>query len=295
MVNKLTKQKIVPHLWFDKEAVEASEFYILVFENSKINFKTQIHDTPSGDCDIVGFQIMGYDFMAISAGPLFKMNPSISFHVKGKTIEEVDAVWAKLSVGGTVLMELGEYPFSKRYGWVQDIYGVSWQVIFAEGDFKQRITPVLMFTKEVCGKAEEAAEFYASTFHDSKSQVFARYEKGEAPDKEGTVKYAQLILEGQEFGVMDSAHKHNFTFNEAISLMINCKDQEEIDYFWEKLSAVPEAEQCGWVKDKYGVSWQIIPENMGELMSKNPEKTTPAMLNMKKIIIDDLKKAGEGK
>ena len=75
-------QKIVPHLWFDKEAVEAAEFYTSVFDNSKITYKSRIYDTPSGDCDIVGFQVMGYDFMAISAGPLFKINPSISFHVK---------------------------------------------------------------------------------------------------------------------------------------------------------------------------------------------------------------------
>ncbi|MBI4149591.1 VOC family protein [Candidatus Woesearchaeota archaeon] len=287
------EQKIVPHLWFDKEAVEAAEFYTSVFDNSKINFKTQIHDTPSGDCDIVGFQIKGYDFMAISAGPLFKINPSISFHAKCRTVEDVDKLWEKLSVGGTVMMELGEYPFSKRYGWIQDKYGVSWQVIYAEGDSTQRITPVLMFTRDVCGKAEEAVEFYTSVFPGSKSQVFARYTKGEKPDKEGTVKYAQFVLEGQEFGAMDSAHEHKFAFNEAVSLMVNCKDQKEIDYFWGKLSAVPEAEQCGWVKDKYGVSWQIVPSNMGALMSKNPEKTTPAMLKMKKIIIADLRKAGE--
>lgn len=286
-------QKIIPHLWFDKEAVEAAEFYISVFDDSKINFKTKIRDTPSGDCDIVGFQIMGYDFMAISAGPLFKINPSISFHAKCRTVEEVDKIWEKLSDGGTVMMELGEYPFSKRYGWIQDKYGVSWQVINAEGDFKQRIIPVLMFVGNVCGKAEEAINFYASVFPNSKSQVFARYAKGEAPDKEGTVKYSQFILEGQEFGAMDSARMHNFGFNEAVSFMVNCKDQGEIDYFWDKLSAVPESEQCGWVKDKYGVSWQITPANMGELMSRNPEKTTPAMLKMKKIIIADLKKAGE--
>lgn len=286
-------QKITPHLWFDKEAKEAAEFYTSVFDNSKINFTTQIHDTPSGDCDIVGFQIMGYDFMAISAGPLFKINPSISFHAKCRTVEEVNEIWEKLSDGGTVMMELGEYPFSKRYGWIQDKYGVSWQVIHTEGDFRQRITPVLMFVGDVCGKAEEAVDFYASIFADAKAQVFARYAKGEDPDKEGTVKYEQFILDGQEFGAMDSARMHDFGFNEAISLMVNCKDQEEIDYFWDKLSAVSEAEQCGWLKDKYGVSWQIIPANMGELMQKNPKKTTPTMLKMKKIIIADLKNAGK--
>jgi len=290
----MTKQKITPHLWYDKEAKEAAEFYVAAFgADSQIRDVTTIHDTPSGSADIVTFDVLGQEFMAISAGPLFKINPSISFHVKCKTVEEVGEIWEKLSPRGTIMMELGEYPFSKRYGWIQDKYGVSWQVIYTEGDFKQRITPALMFTKDVSGKAEEAVNFYVSVFPEANAQVFARYEKGDEPDQEGTIKYAQLMLAGQEFGAMDSARSHNFTFNEAVSLMVNCKDQEEIDYFWEKLSAVPEAEQCGWIKDKFGVSWQIIPENMDVLMGKNPEKTTPVMLKMKKIIITDLKKAGE--
>ncbi len=291
----MAKQMITPHLWYDREAKEAAEFYVSAFgQNSKIKDISTIHDTPSGSADIVRFDILGHEFMAISAGPLFKINPSISFHVKCKKVEEVDEIWEKLSLGGTVMMELGEYPFSKRYGWIQDKYGVSWQVIYAEGDYLQRIIPVLMFTRDVCGKAEEAINFYASFFPDANAQVLARYAVGEEPDEEGTVKYAQFILDGQEFGAMDSARMHDFKFNEALSLIVNCKDQQEIDYFWDKLSAVPEAEQCGWVKDKYGVSWQIIPENMGELMSKNLEKTTPVMLEMKKIIIEDLKQAAEG-
>lgn len=287
-------QKITPHLWFDKEAVEAAEFYVNTFgANSEIKDVTTIHDTPSGSSDIVSFDILGQAFMAISAGPLFKINPSISFHVKCSTVQEVDEIWEKLSPDSTVLMELGTYPFSKRYGWVEDKYGVSWQVIYTEGDVQQRITPVLLFTQDVCGRVEEAINLYASIFPKSNAQVLARYEEGEEPETVGNVKYAQLILAGQEFGVMESANSHDFTFNEAISLIANCKDQAEIDHLWERLSAVPEAEQCGWVKDKYGVSWQIIPENMGELMAKNLEKTTPVMLQMKKIIIADLEKAAE--
>ena len=289
----MTMQKITPHLWFDKEAKEAAEFYVSVFDNSTINSVTRIPDTPSGDAEVVVFQIMGYGFMAISAGPFFKINPSISFHAKCRTAGEVDQIWRKLSEGGTVLMELGEYPFSRRYGWIQDRFGVSWQVIHTEGDFEQRITPVLMFVGDVCGRAEEAVGFYASVFRDAKAKVLARYVDGEEPDKAGTVKHAQFFLDGQEFGAMDSARMHDFGFNEAISFVINCKDQQEIDYFWDKLSAVPEAEQCGWVKDKYGVSWQIVPANMGQLIGRNPEKTTPVMLKMKKIVVADLEKAGD--
>ncbi len=285
-------QKIIPHLWFDKEAKKAAEFYAAIFDNSKIHFITTLPDTPSGDAELVGFQVMGYDFMAISAGPLYKINPSISFHVRCQTFEEVDQIWEKLSNGGTVMMELGEYPFSKRYGWIQDKFGVSWQVIHTEGDFKQRIMPALLFVGGVCGKAEEAIGFYCSVFANAKAEVLARYVDGEAPDKEGTVKYAQFVLDGLEFGAMDSAFTHNFNFNEAVSFIVNCKDQQEIDYFWDKLSAVTEAEQCGWLKDKFGVSWQIVPANVEKLISKNPQKTIPVMLKMKKIIIADLEKAG---
>lgn len=288
-------QKIIPHLWFDKEAVAAAEFYTSIFENSKITSKTKIKDTPSGDCDIVGFQIMGFDFMAISAGPIFKINPSISFSLNLKTKEEVQALWDKLSHGGQVLMELQKYPFSEFYGWLNDKFGVSWQLI-ALGENthgRPKITPALMFTQDVAGKAEEAINFYKSIFENSQINDIFRYTSGQEPDKEGTIAHSTFLLEGQEFMALDSAQRHAFTFNEAVSLIINCQDQKEIDHFWNKLSSVPEAEQCGWVKDKYGVSWQIIPANMGELISKNPAKTTPVMLKMKKIDIEALRKAGE--
>jgi predicted 3-demethylubiquinone-9 3-methyltransferase (glyoxalase superfamily) len=296
-------QKIVPHLWFDKEAVEAAEFYTSVFKDSKITQKSVIRDTPSGDSDIVGFKILGYDFMAISAGPLFRFNPSISFMINfdpsqdADARERIDQVWKQLSAHGQVLMPLDKYPFSERYGWTQDRYGVSWQLIYTnpEGEERPLVIPSLLFVGDLCGKAEEATDFYISVFKNSMRGAIAPYPAKSEPNQEGTIMFTDFKLEGQWFAAMDSALEHGFTFNEAISLMINCKDQEEIDYFWDRLSAVPEAEQCGWVKDKYGVSWQIVPENMGELMGKNPEKTTPVMLAMKKIVIDDLKKAGEEK
>lgn len=288
-------QMIIPHFWYDKEAKEAAAFYVSAFgRDARIKDVTIIHDTPSGSADIVTFEILGQEFMAISAGPLFQINPSISFHVKCKTAAEVDEIWKKLSREGTVLMELGDYPFSKRYGWIQDKYGVSWQVIHVEEEFTQQIMPFLMFTQDTCGKAEDAIRFYTSLFPQASAQIQMRYEEGEEPNQEGTVKYAQFTLNGQEFGAMDAAGMHDFKFNEAVSLIVNCKDQAEIDYYWEKLSAVPEAEQCGWIKDKYGVSWQILPENLDELMSKNLEKTTPVMLGMKKIVIEDLQRAAEG-
>lgn len=217
-----------------------------------------------------------------------------------KTKEEVQKLWDALAEGGTTLMPLDSYPFSEKYGWIQDKYGLSWQLMFVgDESIKQKITPTLMFVGNVCGKAEEAINFYASVFHNSKVGDIARYSEGQDPDKAGTVMYADLTLEGQQFAAMDSARMHDFSFNEAISLMVHCGDQQEIDYYWEKLSAVPEAEQCGWLKDKYGVSWQITPRAMDEMFKDKDEtkiaRVTEAFLKMKKFDLKKLEEAAEGK
>lgn len=294
-------QKITPHLWFDKEAKEAAGFYTTVFRDSKIKDTTTLHNTPtpSGTTDIVIIELLGLEFTLISAGPLFKFNPSVSFLVACETQNEVDALWEKLSEGGLALMELGAYPFSEKYGWVQDRYGLSWQVMFmGEREIKQIITPTLMFFGKQAGNAEEAINFYATVFCDAKVGDILRYTKGEEPDIEGTIKHAAFTLEGQEFAAMDSARVHNFAFNEAISFIVHCETQAEIDYYWGKLSAVPEAEQCGWLKDKYGVSWQIVPTIMDEMLKdKDKERlarVTEAFLKMKKFDIKVLKEAYRG-
>lgn len=290
-------QKITPHLWFDKEAKEAAEFYASIFDNSKVKDITTLHNTPSGDCDVVSFELSGQSFMAISAGPYFKFTPAVSFLVACETKEEVDTLWKAIAEGGKVMMELGAYLWSDWYGWTADKYGLSWQIILVRDNSKitQKITPTLLFVGDVCGKTEEAINFYASVFKSAKIGDIMRYGAGEEPDKEGTIKYAAFTLEGQEFAAMDSAHEHKFTFNEAASFVVRCENQEEIDYFWEKLSAVPAAEQCGWLKDKYGLSWQIVPADMEEMMAKGNEqqiaRVTETFLKMKKFDIAKLREA----
>jgi predicted 3-demethylubiquinone-9 3-methyltransferase (glyoxalase superfamily) len=293
------KQKITSHLWYDKEAREAAEFYTSIFKGSKIKNTATLHNTPSGDTEIVIADIFGQEFTLISAGPLFKFNPSVSFLVACNTKEEVDRLWKVLSKGGKALMDLGKYPFSERYGWTQDKYGLSWQLMsFGDRPIGQRIIPTLMFVGNVAGKTEEAINFYVSVFHNAKVGDILRYDRGEEPDVEGTIKHASFTLEGQEFAGMDSAREHNFTFNEAISLMVHCETQDEIDYYWERLSVDPKAEQCGWLKDKYNLSWQVVPNVMDEMMSDQDEKkiarVTEAFLNMKKLNIETLKKAYRG-
>ena len=294
-------QKITPNLCFDKEAVEAAEFYTSIFPDSKRTFTSQIKNMPSGDCDIVSFELMGYEFQAISAGPHFKPNPSISFMVNfdpkydKDARKRIDEIWDKLSEGGKILMSLDTYPFSERYGWIQDKYGFSWQLIYTDPEEKDRprIIPSFLFVTDTCDKAEEATGFYLSVFKNTKRGAISRYPADSESNKEGSIMFTDFKLEDQWFAAMDgSTRMHDFTFNEAISFMINCKDQKEIDYYWDKLSAVPEAEQCGWVKDKYGVSWQILPQHMDKLVAESPKKVA-AMLKMKKILIADLEKENE--
>lgn len=157
----------------------------------------------------------------------------------------------------------------------------------------QKITPFLWFDNN----AEEAMNFYISIFKNSKIVSIKRYPEGatEGPMKGmgGKVLTGVFELEGQQFMALDGGPI--FKFNEAISLVVDCKTQEEVDELWSKLSAVPEAEQCGWLKDKYGLSWQIIPKVLGELISdpdpKKANRVTQAMLKMKKIDIAKLQQA----
>ncbi len=304
----MNKQKIVPNLWFDKEAKEAAEFYVSAFGgDSKIKFISTIRGTPSGEVDNVYFRLLGHDFLAFSAGPNFKLNPSVSFMVNfdpsrlGDAREALDALWEKLSEGGKVLMPLDKYPFSERYGWIQDKYGVTWQLILTdpEGESRPDIVPSLMFVTENGDKAEEATDFYLSVFKNTKRGLIARYPKCMEPNKECAIMFTDFKLEDQWFAAIDAnASQHKFAFNEAISLMVSCDSQEEIDYYSGKLSAVPEAEQCGWLKDKYGVSWQITPRRMDEMLAEGTreqlDRVTQAFLEMKKFNIKALEEAYKG-
>ena len=169
-------QKITSHLWFDKEAKEAARLYTSIFKEAKINDETTLYNTPSGTVDIVTIDLWGQGFTLLSAGPLFKFTPAVSFLVACNTKQEVDSLWGELSRGGTALMELGEYPFSEKYGWLQDKYGLSWQIMYmGDRKIKQKITPTLMFVGNQSGKAEDAIYFYTSVFDNAKIGDILRY------------------------------------------------------------------------------------------------------------------------
>jgi predicted 3-demethylubiquinone-9 3-methyltransferase (glyoxalase superfamily) len=298
---------IKPHIWFDQEkAKEAAEFYATLMPGSALNYVSHFPMAGGGECEAVEFTLAGHPFLGISAGHGLQINPSISFMINfdsshnSDAAKRIDEVWGKLSENGQVLMPLDRYPFSERYGWVSDKYGVSWQLILTNpgGEERPVIVPSLLFTGNVAGKADEAIEFYCSVFKDGKRGTTAPRPEDMGPDKAGTLMYADYYIDGTWLAAMDSAHSHGFAFNDAVSLLVPCETQEDIDYYWSTLSADGEAGQCGWLKDKYGVSWQVASIVMFEaLKDGSPEqiaRVTQAFMTMKKVDIAVLQQAYKG-
>ncbi len=292
-------QKITPFLWFDRNAEEAAEFYVSAFKGSKIVGKTRYNEAsskasglPAGTVLTVDFKLGGQDFSALNGGPAFKFSPATSFFVWCASEKEISQMWKKLSEGGTVRIELGKYPFAEKYGWCEDRFGVNWQLMLHEN--RQKITPALLFVRKHAGMSEEAMRFYTSIFKDSGIDSVNRDEKTKVN------LHARFRLAGQDFVAFESPIEHPFDFTEAVSFVINCDDQKEIDYFWDKLKegGDPAARQCGWLKDRFGVSWQVVPAALGKmLMDKDPKRSSrvlDAMMPMKKLDLKALKDAYKG-
>jgi len=277
-------QTLYPCIWCDGTAAEAADFYVDVFPESRIT---------SQNPAVVMTELTGQPFMLLIGGPQFQPNPSISFFRTCETAADVDALWERLVEGGTVMMPLDSYDWSPRYGWVQDRYGVSWQVLQGSlADMGQITTPALMFVGEQNGRAEQAIELYASIFEGSAVHSIRRYEDGDEAQA-GNVLHAQFELSGQRFIAMDGGQTHDFSFSEGVSLVVPCDTQAEIDHYWNALTRNGEESMCGWLKDPFGVSWQIVPTVLGELMSDpdRAQRVMEAFLQMKKFDIEGLMKA----
>ncbi|MFC6764325.1 VOC family protein [Natrinema soli] len=299
-------QKITPNLWFDGNAEDAVNRYTSIFDDSSIGPTSRYDEAsaeasgqPEGSVLTIDFELEGQSFVALNGGPQFEFTPAISFIVNCPTTAAVDELWTELAKEGETLMPLDSYPFSDRYGWTEDEYGVSWQLIHDNTIPERKIVPSLMFVGERCGQAEEAMEYYTSVFDDADVNDIARYGPDQAPDEEGTVMFADFTLAGQHFATMDSAQEHDFTFNESISFIVDCADQAEVDYYWDALTADGGEEgQCAWLTDKYGVSWQIVPAVLPELLrdedAEKASRAMKAMLQMQKIDIQTLEEASIG-
>ncbi len=287
-------QKINPCLWFDHNAEEAAKFHTSLFKDSKIGRiakftkgGAQVSGQKENSTMTIEYEMASLKLIGINGGPMFKFTPSFSFFVWCDTESEIDSLWKSLSNGGEARMVLDKYPWAEKYGWTSDKYGVEWQLMLKEG--LQKITPTFLFVDELFGKGEEAISFYAGIFKNSKIDALAKDEETKI------ILHCQFELEGQCFVLMEGQGKHGHKFNNSFSLVVNCDSQDEIDYYWNKLSQGGEIEQCGWLKDKFGVSWQVVPTVLSEIMSgKNKQKSERAMgaiLQMKKIEIDKIMEA----
>ncbi|MCZ4287919.1 VOC family protein [Hoeflea alexandrii] len=299
----VSAQKITPFIWYDREAEDAAKLYTSLFADGRITHVSRYseagrdaHGQPSGKVMVAGFEVAGLRISALNGGPAFKPTPALSFFVRLESEAEVNALWEGLGEGGSVMMPLDGYPWSRCYGWLQDRYGVSWQIAVHETAAQgTTITPSLLFTQGNMGRAAEAIELYTSVFPGSaKEHVELRgAADGEAA---GTVLFGSFTLFGQQFSIMDAPGAHDFGFTEGLSLMVSCETQAEVDHYWEALTAEGGQEsQCGWLKDRFGVSWQITPTVMEGLMASSDraaaDRLMTAMLKMKKLDIATLEAA----
>ncbi|KQK25417.1 3-demethylubiquinone-9 3-methyltransferase [Chryseobacterium aquaticum] len=280
---------IFPCLWYDGDAKESADFYCQVFGGT-ITTDTLV---------VLNIELFGQKLMLLNGGPQFKKNASVSFMVLCETEEEVEKYWSPLSENGLVLMELGEYPWSKKYGWVRDRFGVTWQVYLGEKQGEQKIIPTLMFIHKNNGKAMEAMELYTEVFPNSKIGDVLKYGDGvgnESHEIPENVQHAHFEIDDYSFFCMDNSYDHEFDFNEGISIVVMTDNQEQTDHLWNSLTKDGGRESmCGWLKDKFGMSWQIVPKKLIQLMNdphqEKAQKVVQAMMKMQKIVISDLEEA----
>jgi len=297
-------QKITPFLWFDDNAEEAVNFYASIFENSKVGTIARYDEAsavasgrPVGSVLTVSFQLDGQDFAALNGGPVFKFNESISLFVYCESDEKIEKLYRNLSEHGNVNMPLDKYDWSPKYTWVKDKFGVSWQLTVEKINSSQKILPSLLFVNEKFACVKEAVNHYVNIFPDSKIIFEVPNPKLENIPEE-SLAFAQFSIAGTLFNALSGQGHHNFDFNEAISFAVNCETQDEIDHYWQKLSTVPQAEMCGWLKDKFGISWQVVPTVLIRLLTdkdaRKSQRVTHALLKMKKLDIKGLEKAYRG-
>jgi len=276
------KHPIYPCLWFDGTAAAAATAYIKIFAQSRILNTTPLTTT---------FELNGKKILALNGGPQFAINPSISLFVTCPDRAETERVWNALIETGSALMPLGKYDWSEQYGWVADRFGLTWQITEDATASATTIRPCLLFTARHFGKAHEAMAFYTALFVPSSIGMEALF-PDDSPHA-GNLMYAEFELGHEPFIAMDGPDTPDYTFNEGVSLVVECDTQEEIDLYWSALTHDGEESRCGWLKDKFGVSWQIVPARIGQLLHdpQRGPRAMQALLQMKKIDIQKLEEA----
>lgn len=279
---------IFPCLWFNGDGVEAAYFYTAIFGG------TITVDTPF----VLNIELLGQKLMLLNGGPQFQKNSSISLNVLFNNREEYLKIENELKKDGTILKESIENESALNI-WVCDKFGLTWQLTLLKEDLpNQRIRPSFMFFNQNYGKARHAIDFYTSIFPNSGIDDVLNFEE-ESSENEiaARTKQACFRIDNYTLECSDSSENYPFTFSEAISMVVLTDNQEETDSYWNGLcSGGGQESRCGWLKDPYGISWQIVPKVLIELMNdvKNPEKAQRVMMalsSMTKIVIKDLENA----
>ncbi|MDO4242463.1 MAG: VOC family protein [Actinomyces sp.] len=298
-------QRIVPSLWFDHTALEGARFHVEVFRaalgglagGESSTGVTQVSRYPrqgladfqqefAGDVLEVRYRLAGFELSAINAGDEFAMDPSLSLAITLDPALVEDAPTrlhalhdGLLADGGRELMALQEYDFAPLYTWVQDRYGMTWQLAVgsheaqdgsAEACGAVRIVPSLLFDGEDSRAAEALrtwVEVLDRAFGASRLGPMRFYQR-QGRQHADSLLHGSAVLAGVPVSAMDNGGEQDFGFSCALSLQVMCDTQEQVDTVWDGLSAVPEAEICGWLRDRFGLSWQVCPANVTELMTR---------------------------
>ncbi len=284
---------ITPCLWFDTQALAAAEFYVSLFKNSEIRKTVQYpagnfpdgKPLPAGKVLTVDFTLSGQDFTGLNGGPDFSFTPALSLFVDCETRDELQYLQTALSAAGRADAD----------GWLTDKYGLSWRLALTGRS--QSIVPFLRFTGKACGRAESAMRDYCSLFPVSK--IVSLEHGGAGNDASGKLlKFGTFLLGDRAMAAMDDCAVNPAPFNEAFSFNVRCQTQADIDAYWNKLTAGGEEGPCGWLKDRYGVSWQITGESFDAMLSDTePAKAArvmAALFSMRKIDLQTLWNAYKG-
>lgn len=273
---------IYPCIWVEKPPKEVFDFYQSVFDNSGIDQDYEM---------VVYGRLENSAFMILGGNNNYRPNSSISFMVMSKDKEKTDRYYQALIKGGSALMPLDSYEWSSHYGWVIDKYGISWQ-LYTEDDHADEkstgsIVPTLMFANEQQGRCREALEHYRQIFPSMRIDGILDYPSGEFA---GQVMHTQFKIQDFTLMAMDSGVPQTFSFNDTISLTLLCKDQGGVDYYWDRLLKEGNAIQCGWLVDKFGIRWQVVPDGMDKLLFEHPqgEENMKRMMGMIKLNIEEL-------
>jgi predicted 3-demethylubiquinone-9 3-methyltransferase (glyoxalase superfamily) len=273
----MRRTKITPCLWFEYSAKEAVEFYCETFRNSFIIESSELS---------VKFSLNNIEFVALNKSPNSTINDTISFSVYCGGEWEIERLYSVFSQGGEVIMPLGPYPFARKYAWVKDKFGVSWQLDVDPINNPQNIVPSVMFVNDHAPKLKEAINFYHGIF----PKPMMLFEVAYPPEihmPEGCLRFAQHKLNGYIFNFMSNHERQESESNESVSFTVWCKDQEDINHYWNALnSKASKIGKFGWLQDKYGLWWQILPNNLGALLKD--KENLQKLMQMEKINLADL-------